>query len=111
MGLRADEESRPAARDGDTNRSAGASSNIPEESVREALNRLLADPQFHASARNRRFLHFVVEDNRQAVADVRSAAADAAVAAAESILARTVKDTVADNLITQGIADAKTKLN
>ena len=47
----------------------------------------------------------------QAVADVRSAAADAAVAAAESILARTVKDTVEDNLITQGIADAKTKLN
>jgi F-type H+-transporting ATPase subunit b len=47
----------------------------------------------------------------QAVADVRSAAADAAVAAAESILARTVKDTVADNLITQGIADAKAKLN
>jgi F-type H+-transporting ATPase subunit b len=42
---------------------------------------------------------------------VRSAAADAAVAAAESILARTVKDTVADNLITQGIADAKAKLN
>lgn len=47
----------------------------------------------------------------QAVADVRSAAADAAVAAAESILARTVKDTVADKLITQGIADAKAKLN
>jgi F-type H+-transporting ATPase subunit b len=47
----------------------------------------------------------------QAVADVRSAAADAAVAAAESILARTVKDTVADSLITQGIADAKAKLN
>ena len=47
----------------------------------------------------------------QAVADVRSAAADAAVAAAESILARTVKDTVADKLITQGSADAKAKLN
>jgi F-type H+-transporting ATPase subunit b len=47
----------------------------------------------------------------QAVADVRSAAAGAAVAAAESILARTVKDTVADKLITQGIADAKAKLN
>ncbi len=47
----------------------------------------------------------------QAVADVRSAAADAAVAAAESILARTVKDGVADNLIAQGIADVKAKLN
>jgi F-type H+-transporting ATPase subunit b len=47
----------------------------------------------------------------QAVADVRSAAADAAVAAAEAILARTVKDHVADKLITQGIADVKAKLN
>jgi F-type H+-transporting ATPase subunit b len=47
----------------------------------------------------------------QAVADVRSAAADAAVAAAESILARTVKGNVADNLINQGIADVKAKLN
>jgi F-type H+-transporting ATPase subunit b len=47
----------------------------------------------------------------QAVADVRSAAADAAVSAAESILARTVKDNVADSLITQGIADVKAKLN
>jgi F-type H+-transporting ATPase subunit b len=47
----------------------------------------------------------------QAVADVRSVAADAAVAAAESILTRTVKDKVADNLITQGIADVKAKLN
>ncbi|HEY2186305.1 MAG TPA: ATP F0F1 synthase subunit B [Xanthobacteraceae bacterium] len=47
----------------------------------------------------------------QAVADVRSAAADAAVAAAQSVLARTVKDNLADNLLTQGIAEVKAKLN
>jgi F-type H+-transporting ATPase subunit b len=47
----------------------------------------------------------------QAVADVRSAAADAAVTAAQSILARTVKDNVADNLLTAGIAEVKAKLN
>jgi F-type H+-transporting ATPase subunit b len=47
----------------------------------------------------------------QALADVRSAAADAAVAAAASILARTVKDQVADHLLAEGIADLKAKLN
>src|SRR3974390_38290 len=43
----------------------------------------------------------------QALADVRSAASDAAVAAAEAILARTVKDRIADDLIMEGIADLK----
>jgi F-type H+-transporting ATPase subunit b len=47
----------------------------------------------------------------QALADVRSAAAEAAVAAAGSILARTVKDKVADNLLAEGIADLEAKLN
>jgi F-type H+-transporting ATPase subunit b len=47
----------------------------------------------------------------QALADVRAAAADAAVAAAETILTRTVKDKVADGLITSGIADLESKLN
>ena len=47
----------------------------------------------------------------QAVADVRAAAADAAVSAAERILRDTAKGPVADNLITQGIADVKAKLN
>jgi F-type H+-transporting ATPase subunit b len=45
------------------------------------------------------------------VADVRSAAAEAAVAAAETILTRTVKGKVADDLIAKGIADVKRKLN
>jgi F-type H+-transporting ATPase subunit b len=53
----------------------------------------------------------IAQAEAQALADVRSAAADAAVAAAGSILARTVKDKVADNLLAEGIADLKAKLN
>jgi F-type H+-transporting ATPase subunit b len=53
----------------------------------------------------------IAQAEAQALADVRSAAADAAVAAAGSILARTVKDTVADSLLAEGIADLKAKLN
>ena len=53
----------------------------------------------------------IAQAEAQALADVRSAAADAAVAAAETILTRTVKDKVADDLITHGIADLKGKLN
>ena len=47
----------------------------------------------------------------QALADVRAAAADAAVSAAEKILRDTAKGPVADNLVAQGIADVKAKLN
>ena len=53
----------------------------------------------------------IAQAETQALADVRSAAAEAAVAAAETILGRTVKDKVADDLITKGIADLKGKLN
>jgi F-type H+-transporting ATPase subunit b len=53
----------------------------------------------------------IAQAEAQALADVRSAAADAAVAAAETILTRTVKNDVADKLITKGIADLKGKLN
>jgi F-type H+-transporting ATPase subunit b len=53
----------------------------------------------------------IAQAEAQALADVRSAAAEAAVAAAEMILARTVKDKVADDLIAKGIADLKGKLN
>src|SRR6266849_8668305 len=49
----------------------------------------------------------IAQAEAQALADVRSAAAEAAVAAAESILARTVKGKVADNLLAEGIADLK----
>jgi F-type H+-transporting ATPase subunit b len=53
----------------------------------------------------------IAQAEAQAVADVRSAAADAAAAAAEVILGRTVKDKVADDLITKGVAELKGKLN
>ena len=47
----------------------------------------------------------------QAVADVRAAAADAAVAAASSILSKTVKGEIADDLLTKGINEVRQKLN
>ena len=53
----------------------------------------------------------IAQAEAQALADVRSAAAEAAVAAAETILTRTVKNKVADDLIAKGIADLKGKLN
>jgi F-type H+-transporting ATPase subunit b len=53
----------------------------------------------------------ITQAEAQALADVRAAAADAAVTAAEKILRETVKGKVADDLVTQGIADVKAKLN
>jgi len=47
----------------------------------------------------------------QALADVRAAAADAAVTAATTILSQSVKGTLADDLLTKGIAEVRTKLN
>jgi F-type H+-transporting ATPase subunit b len=47
----------------------------------------------------------------QALADVRAAAAEAAVAAASSVLAQSVKGSVADELLAKGIAEVKAKLN
>jgi F-type H+-transporting ATPase subunit b len=47
----------------------------------------------------------------QALADVRAAAAEAAVTAASSILSRTVKGQVADDLLAKGIAEVRQKLN
>ena len=53
----------------------------------------------------------IAQAEAQALADVRAAAADAAVAAAEKILRETAKGKIADDLIAQGIADVKAKLN
>ena len=47
----------------------------------------------------------------QALADVRAAAADAAIAAASTILSRSVKGEVADDLLSKGIQDVREKLN
>lgn len=47
----------------------------------------------------------------QALADVRAAAADAAVTAATTVLSQSVKGSVADDLITKGIGEVRSKLN
>ena len=47
----------------------------------------------------------------QALADVRAAAAEAAVTAASTVLSQSVKGSVADDLLTKGIAEVKAKLN
>jgi F-type H+-transporting ATPase subunit b len=47
----------------------------------------------------------------QALADVRAAAAEAAVAAASTVLSQSVKGSMADDLLTKGIAEVKAKLN
>ncbi|MBR0691611.1 ATP F0F1 synthase subunit B [Bradyrhizobium lablabi] len=47
----------------------------------------------------------------QALADVRAAAANAAVAAASTILSQSVKGPVADDLVSKGIAEVRSKLN
>jgi len=53
----------------------------------------------------------IVQAEAQALADVRSAATDAAVAAAEKILAATAKGKIAEDLLTRGIADVRSKFN
>ncbi len=53
----------------------------------------------------------IAQAEAQAIADVRAAAAEAAVTAAEKILIESVKGKVADDLLTRGIGDVKTKLN
>jgi F-type H+-transporting ATPase subunit b len=47
----------------------------------------------------------------QALADVRAAAAEAAVAAATTILSKSMKASVADELLAKGIDEVRTKLN
>jgi F-type H+-transporting ATPase subunit b len=47
----------------------------------------------------------------QALADVRSAAAEAAVAAATTILSKSMKASIADELLAKGINEVRAKLN
>lgn len=53
----------------------------------------------------------IAQAEAQALADVRAAAADVAVAAAEALLVSTTKGAAAQSLLSQGIADLKSKLN
>jgi len=53
----------------------------------------------------------IAQAESQAIADVRAAAAEAAVSAATSIMGQSVRGSVADDLISKGIADVRSKLN
>jgi F-type H+-transporting ATPase subunit b len=53
----------------------------------------------------------IAQAEAQALADVRAAAANAAVAAASTILSKSVKGEVADNLLAKGIVEVREKLN
>ncbi|MDB5566531.1 MAG: H+-transporting two-sector ATPase, subunit [Tardiphaga sp.] len=53
----------------------------------------------------------IAQAEAQALADVRAAAADAAVTAATTILSQSVKGSVADDLVNQGIGEVRAKLN
>ncbi len=53
----------------------------------------------------------IAQAESQAVADVRAAAAEAAVAVSQRVLGQTVRGSVADDLIGQGIRDIRAKLN
>jgi F-type H+-transporting ATPase subunit b len=85
------------------------------ESARAEAGRLAAEAKTRADeflARRTKMAETkIAQAEAQALADVRAAAAEAAVAAAEKILTQTVKGSVADDLITKGVADLKSKLN
>ena len=53
----------------------------------------------------------IAQAEAQALADVRAAARDAAVAAAEKILSTAAKGKVADDLLSQGIAEIRKRFN
>jgi F-type H+-transporting ATPase subunit b len=53
----------------------------------------------------------IAQAEAQALADVRAAAAEAAASAAGTILTRTVKGKLAENLIDKGVEELKSKLN
>lgn len=53
----------------------------------------------------------IAQAEAQALADVRAAAADAAVSAAAKVLSSSVKGDAAETLVSQGIAEVRSKLN
>jgi len=93
-----------------------------EREAAEIISSAQADAQRIAAEAKTKIEDFVARRTRtaeskialaeaQAVADVRSAAANAAVAAASTILSQSVKGSVADDLLTKGIAEVHAKLN
>jgi F-type H+-transporting ATPase subunit b len=53
----------------------------------------------------------IAQAESQAIADVRAAAAEAAVSAAAAVMGQSVKGSIADELISKGITDVRSKLN
>lgn len=53
----------------------------------------------------------IAQAESQAIADVRAAAAEAAVSAAAAVMGQSVKGSIADELISKGIGDVRSKLN
>jgi len=93
-----------------------------EREAAEIISSAQADAQRIAAEAKTKIEDFVARRTRtaeskialaeaQAVADVRSAAANAAVAAASTILSQSVKGSLADDLLTKGIAEVHAKLN
>jgi F-type H+-transporting ATPase subunit b len=93
-----------------------------EREAAEIISSAQADAQRIAAEAKTKIEDFVARRTRtaeskislaeaQAIADVRSAAANAAVAAASTILSQSVKGSLADDLLTKGIAEVHAKLN
>ena len=102
--ISAQAEARPSARPPRSSPSAKAEAERIAAEARAKMEDFVARRTKMAEAK-------IAQAEAQALADVRAAAADAAVAAAETILRDTAKGQVADDLIAQGIADVKAKLN
>src|SRR4029077_13577975 len=91
-----------------------------EREAAEIISNAQADAQRIAAEAKTKIEDFVARRTRtaeskialaeaQAVADVRAAAANAAVAAASTILSQSVKGSLADDLLTKGIAEVHAK--
>jgi F-type H+-transporting ATPase subunit b len=93
-----------------------------EREAQEIITNARAEAERIAAEARTRMEDFVVRRTKtaenkialaeaQALADVRAAAAEAAVTAASIVLSQSVKGSVADDLLTKGIAEVKAKLN
>src|SRR6187401_3052477 len=87
-----------------------------EREAEEIIANARAEAERIATEAKAKMEDFVVRrtktaESKIALADVRAAAADAAVTAASTILSQSVKGSVADDLLTKGIAEVRAKLN
>src|SRR5712675_2120123 len=87
-----------------------------EREAQDIIASARAEAERIASEAKAKMEDFVVRrtktaEGKIALADVRAAAANAAVAAASTILTKSVKGVVADDLLAKGIAEVRKKLN